>query len=85
MNEIYYTTRNNDVVNLASSEYPSNELFGTVQSNIYENNKGIILFSGNAKLSHHMFDNWGTDDGQYDEITSVILPDSVTEIPQSAF
>ena len=73
--ELRYTTNNNDVIELSSSIIDTYDVI----SNVYKNNQGIITFENDIiHLEGEIFNN------KYN-LTSVIIPNSVTTIGGAAF
>ena len=75
-NEIHYISTDGEIV------FPSNMNFGTGVSpidNVYENNKGIITFDKDVTtIGDRAFE-------ECKNLSEIILPNSITEIRQSAF
>ncbi|MBP3290321.1 MAG: leucine-rich repeat protein [Alistipes sp.] len=78
-NEIWYTSKNDQVVELhadAGSFGPTNP---TIVSNIYKDGKGVITFDKTiTKIANNAFRSRET-------ITSIIIPSTITEIGDNAF
>ena len=81
-NTIYYTTLNGQICEPYRYDALSNDfqLFGaTIVSNTYENGQGIITFEGDiAWIKHQAF-------SQRSCLTSINIPNSVTNIEEEAF
>lgn len=74
-NEIHYTSRDGNVVDL----FDSSDCNVSVVDNTYENGKGVVRFDGDLKkIGKLLFFN-------VRNLTSIVMPESVTEIGDSAF
>ncbi|MBO5820205.1 MAG: leucine-rich repeat domain-containing protein, partial [Alistipes sp.] len=78
-NEIWYTSTDDSVV-----EPNATNVFGAnILSNTYEDGKGVIVFDGPVtKVGSNAFYGYETD---CEKLTSVTIPNGVTEIGDSAF
>ena len=78
-NEIWYTSTDGSVV----EPYATNVFGANILSNTYENGKGVIVFDGPVtKVGKSAFYGYDTD---CKKLTSVTIPNGVTEIGNYAF
>ena len=72
--QIWYTSKNSKIVRPYDDAFDAN-----INSNVYENGKGIITFYG--KITS--IGDWAF--GNFNNLTSITIPDSVTSIGHEAF
>lgn len=75
-NEIWYTTTNDQIIDINNDSF----VYATIQSHVYENGRGVIKFVNNSISSINA---GGFADMA--ELESIYLPSSITYIGDSAF
>ena len=82
-NQIWYTTSDGKVLNPYDYEYAKVTFGADVVSNVYADGKGVITFDGKVTAIADMAFTASYTDSE--RLTSINIPDSVTEIGQDAF